>query len=128
VLDRLVAEALRANPNVRTAGLRIMEARAQLGIAGSSLYPQVQQATGDVLWAGEHKGKRIDPLGGVVQRGPARQLGARFLGQVPAQHRGRRRRLLGEHRPVRRHPGADGISSGLAVCLDPHRRGAASHL
>jgi len=37
VLDRLVDQALRANPNVRTAGLRIMEARAQLGIAGSSL-------------------------------------------------------------------------------------------
>jgi outer membrane protein, multidrug efflux system len=55
VLDRLVAEALRANPNVRTAGLRIMEARAQLGIAGSSLYPQVKQMTGDVLWAGEHR-------------------------------------------------------------------------
>ena len=55
VLDRLVAEALRANPNVRTAGLRIMEARAQLGIAGSTLYPQVKQATGEVLWAGEHK-------------------------------------------------------------------------
>ena len=55
VLDRLVAEALRANPNVRTAGLRIMEARAQLGIAGSSLYPQVKQATGEVLWAGERR-------------------------------------------------------------------------
>jgi outer membrane protein TolC len=55
VLDQLVAEALRANPNVRTAGLRIMEARAQLGIAGSSLYPQVKQATGEVLWAGEHR-------------------------------------------------------------------------
>jgi multidrug efflux system outer membrane protein len=55
VLDRLVDQALRANPNVRTAGLRIMEARAQLGIAGSSLYPQVKQATGEVLWAGEHK-------------------------------------------------------------------------
>ena len=55
VLDRLVAEALRANPNVRTAGLRIMEARAQLGIAGSSLYPQVKQATGEVLWGGEHR-------------------------------------------------------------------------
>ena len=39
VLDQLVAEAQRANPNVRTAGLRIMEARAQLGIAGSTLLP-----------------------------------------------------------------------------------------
>ncbi len=55
VLERLVAEAQRVNPNVRTAGLRIMEARAQLGIAGSTLYPQVQQATSDLLWAGEHR-------------------------------------------------------------------------
>src|SRR5688572_22480382 len=55
VLDRLVAEAQRVNPNVRTAGLRIMEARAQLGIAGSTLYPQVQQVTGEVLWAGEQR-------------------------------------------------------------------------
>ena len=52
---RLVAEAQRVNPNVRTAGLRIMEARAQLGIAGSALYPQAQQATSDLLWAGEHR-------------------------------------------------------------------------
>jgi NodT family efflux transporter outer membrane factor (OMF) lipoprotein len=55
VLDALIAEAQRANPNVRTAGLRILEARAQLGIAGSTLYPQVQQASGDMLWAGERR-------------------------------------------------------------------------
>jgi len=54
-LDALIAEAQRANPNVRTAGLRIMEARAQLGIAGSTLYPQAQQASGEVLWAGERR-------------------------------------------------------------------------
>ena len=55
VLDQLIAEAQRVNPNVRTAGIRIMEARAQLGIAGSALYPQVQQATGEVLGAGEQR-------------------------------------------------------------------------
>lgn len=55
VLDQLIAEAQRVNPNVRTAGLRIMEARAQLGIAGSTLYPQVQQVTGEVLRAGEKR-------------------------------------------------------------------------
>ena len=55
VLDQLIAEAQRVNPSVRTAGIRIMEARAQLGIAGSTLYPQVQQATGDLLWAGERR-------------------------------------------------------------------------
>ena len=55
VLDDLVAEAQRVNPNVRTAGMRIMEARAQLGIAGSALYPQVQQATGEALGSGQYK-------------------------------------------------------------------------
>jgi multidrug efflux system outer membrane protein len=55
VLDYLVAEAQRVNPNVRTAGMRIMEARAQLGIAGSTLYPQVQQATGEALGSGQYK-------------------------------------------------------------------------
>jgi multidrug efflux system outer membrane protein len=52
VLDALVAEAQRVNPNVRTAGMRIMEARAQLAIAGSLLYPQQQQVTGKVLRTG----------------------------------------------------------------------------
>jgi len=60
VLDQLVAEAQRVNPNVRTAGLRIMEARAQLGIAGSTLYPQFQQASGELLWAGEQRSKGQD--------------------------------------------------------------------
>src|SRR6476620_9239348 len=46
VLDQLVDEAQRLNPGVRTAGLRILESRAQLGIAGSTLYPQLQQVTG----------------------------------------------------------------------------------
>ena len=49
VLDQLVAEAQRLNPGVRTAGMRIMEARAQLGIAGSALYPQLQQIIGEAL-------------------------------------------------------------------------------
>ena len=39
VLEQLVAEAQRLNPGVRTAGLRILEARAQLGIAGSGALP-----------------------------------------------------------------------------------------
>ena len=60
VLEQLVAEAQRVNPNVRTAGLRIMEARAQLGIAGSTRYPQFQQATGEVLWAGEKRAGASD--------------------------------------------------------------------
>jgi multidrug efflux system outer membrane protein len=52
VLEQIVEEAQRLNPGVRTAGLRILEARAQLGIAGSGLYPQLQQLGGDGLWVG----------------------------------------------------------------------------
>jgi multidrug efflux system outer membrane protein len=52
VLDQLVAEAQRLNPGVRTAGLRILEARAQLGIAGSALYPQLQQVNAEALRVG----------------------------------------------------------------------------
>jgi len=55
VLDQLIAEAQRVNPNVRTAGMRILEARAQLMIAGSLLYPQQQQLTGKVLRTGEER-------------------------------------------------------------------------
>lgn len=48
VLNQLISTARRDNPSLRIAGLRIFESRALLGIAGSSLYPQVQQATGAV--------------------------------------------------------------------------------
>jgi NodT family efflux transporter outer membrane factor (OMF) lipoprotein len=43
VLDRLIGIAREKNIDLRIAGLRILESRALLGIAGSSLYPQVQQ-------------------------------------------------------------------------------------
>ena len=55
VLDQLVAETQRVNPGVRIAGLRIMEARAQLGVAGSTRYPQVQQVTSELLGVGEER-------------------------------------------------------------------------
>ena len=37
---------------VRTAGLRILEARAQVGIAASGLFPQGQQLSGNALYVG----------------------------------------------------------------------------
>ncbi|WP_432720993.1 TolC family protein [Jeongeupia wiesaeckerbachi] len=49
VLDALIDEALQRNHQVRIAGLRIIEARAQLGIADSTMYPQVQQLSGSAL-------------------------------------------------------------------------------
>ena len=48
VLNRLIAEARQENLQLRIAGLRIIESMALLGIAGSNLYPQVQQLGGAV--------------------------------------------------------------------------------
>lgn len=48
VLDELIEISYRENIDLRIAGLRILESRAQLGIAGSNLYPQVQQLNGNV--------------------------------------------------------------------------------
>ncbi|MFM0397637.1 efflux transporter outer membrane subunit [Paraburkholderia phytofirmans] len=49
-LDHLIAEADANNAGVQIAGLRVMEARAQLGIAQSGRYPQAQVASGEVLY------------------------------------------------------------------------------
>ncbi|MGY3902051.1 efflux transporter outer membrane subunit [Aeromonas lusitana] len=53
VLSALVEEAFRKNPDVRIAGLRILEAQAQLGIAESLLGPQATVGTGEFLQAGQ---------------------------------------------------------------------------
>jgi len=47
-LDRLIEAAYRENLSLRLAGVRVLEARAQLGIATGQLYPQTQQAFGSV--------------------------------------------------------------------------------
>jgi len=44
-LDRLIVCACRQNLTLREAGFRILEARAQLGIADGNFFPQVQTAT-----------------------------------------------------------------------------------
>lgn len=44
-LNQLVAQASEQNLTLRTAGLRIMEARAERGIAAGNLFPQQQEAT-----------------------------------------------------------------------------------
>ena len=46
VLDSLIEEAYRQNISLQLAGLRILEARAQLGIAVGLQYPQTQQVGG----------------------------------------------------------------------------------
>lgn len=46
VLDKLIDRAYRENLSLRIAGVRVLEARAQLGIAVGGLYPQTQQGFG----------------------------------------------------------------------------------
>ena len=52
VLEQLIQLAYKQNLTLRVAGLRIMEARAVLGIATGNQYPQVQQAFAGVSGVG----------------------------------------------------------------------------
>ena len=49
-LNALIAEAYAQNLSLETAGLRVLEARAQLGIAIGNQYPQQQQLNGSATW------------------------------------------------------------------------------
>lgn len=49
VLDRIVDRAYRENLSLKVAGVRVLEARAQLGIAVAGLYPQARQVTGSLI-------------------------------------------------------------------------------
>jgi NodT family efflux transporter outer membrane factor (OMF) lipoprotein len=50
VLSRLIKIAYEQNLTLRTAGVHVLEARAQLGIAIGELYPQQQQLTSSVSY------------------------------------------------------------------------------
>ncbi len=47
ILDGLVADAYRQSLTLRQAAFRVLQARAVLGVAVGSLFPQTQQLTGD---------------------------------------------------------------------------------
>ena len=53
ILDALVEDAYRQNLSLQVAGLRILQARAVLGIAVSDLWPQQQQVNGSVSYNGQ---------------------------------------------------------------------------
>lgn len=52
VLNDLIADAAKQNLGLQVAGLRILEARAQLGIATGNLYPQQQQLSAEAATLG----------------------------------------------------------------------------
>ena len=58
VLDKLIHLAYQQNLTLQIAGLRVLEARAQLGVVAGNLYPQVQQVTGSYSY------NRAPALGG----------------------------------------------------------------
>ncbi|HSB04559.1 MAG TPA: efflux transporter outer membrane subunit, partial [Thermodesulfobacteriota bacterium] len=50
ILDRLIDRAYRENLSLKIAGLRVLEARALLGIAVGGFFPQTQQAFGSLQY------------------------------------------------------------------------------
>src|SRR5512136_1284933 len=50
VLDRLIDRAYRENLSLRIAGVRVLQARARLGIIVGEFYPQTQQASGSLQY------------------------------------------------------------------------------
>ena len=48
VLDMVIDRAYRQNLSLQIAGMRVLEARAQLGIAGGNFFPQTQQVGGSL--------------------------------------------------------------------------------
>ena len=48
VLDQVIELAYRQNNSLKIAGLRVLESRAQLGIASGNRYPQTQALAGDI--------------------------------------------------------------------------------
>jgi NodT family efflux transporter outer membrane factor (OMF) lipoprotein len=61
ILDRLIERAYKQNLPLQVAGLRIVEARAQLGIATGQMFPQVQFLSGSARAVGlsEHSANFI---------------------------------------------------------------------
>lgn len=73
-VGRLIAQADAGNGDLQIAGLRVIEARAQLGIALAGRYPQVQQASAEVLASAR---KRSDGFN--TRSGAYLQYGAGFV-------------------------------------------------
>lgn len=51
-LDHLIQTAYKQNLSLRTAGLRILESRAQLGLVKGNIFPQSQNLNGDLMTIG----------------------------------------------------------------------------
>ena len=119
VLDSLVQTAYRQNLSLRIAGLRILEARAQRGIAVGKLFPQSQQAFGDYMRTNVSKNTpnadadRCNYDEWTVGHQP--RLGTRLLGPVSPGHRVGRRETGRLGRELRRRAGSAAGRSRPAI-------------
>jgi NodT family efflux transporter outer membrane factor (OMF) lipoprotein len=59
ILDRLIQTAYKQNLTLVAAGTRVLQARAELGVAIGDFYPQTQQATGSITY---QRPSHADPL------------------------------------------------------------------
>ena len=127
-LDHLVELAYRQNLPLQIAGLRIVEARAQFGIATGQQFPadagDLRERDGDRAAPVARHRRGDQPTPGQLPGGLRRRVGAGLLGQVPPRRGGRggRAARLGGR-----------LSSGARLAdrrgrahlrRDPHLRGA----
>ena len=129
-LESLIAQADANNGDVKIAGLRVLEARAQLGIALAGRYPQVQQANADVLVLGAQTLGWIQSALGrllAVRRGLQCRLGAGFLGALQPRDRVGRRRVLRRASQPRCRAGPAARTGRRYVFHAAHGRGAPAH-
>jgi len=67
VLDRLIRVAYEQNLSLVSAGTRVLEARAQLGVAIGEFYPQLQQGKGSMIYdRPSHADPTANPLAGIL--------------------------------------------------------------
>jgi NodT family efflux transporter outer membrane factor (OMF) lipoprotein len=75
-LDSMIGTAYEQNPNLRIAGTRVLEARAQQAIAVGNIFPQTQQATGS--YARVNIGSNFPLVGPILQLLPPNQRTGAF--------------------------------------------------
>ncbi len=67
VLDRLIRVAYEQNLSLVSAGTRVLQARAELGVAIGEFYPQLQQGKGSIIYdRPSHADPTANPLAGVL--------------------------------------------------------------
>ena len=129
VLNSLVEDAYRQNLTLRDAALRVLQARAQLGYAVGSFFPQSQTLSGDSLREAISRQKRQPQLRAATLLQSTRyqlraDLGTRLLGAFPPRHRNGEREPERLGRELRRRARDPVGRRGVGLRHDSHHRKA----